>query len=83
MKKKKRLGKYTLFLSTQKKVAKKESCESSFIWEQNKDYSPGDTISDSSEKLLQRVRGNGQYIYNFVEGGVHANKYIFLAEGFS
>ena len=40
---------------------------------QNEDYSPGDSNSDSSEKLLQRGRGQeGQYICDFGEGGVHA-----------
>ena len=45
---------------------------------QNEDYSSGDRISDSSEKLLQRGRGEGQYICDFSEGGVRAIKHTFL-----
>ena len=45
---------------------------------QNEDYSLGDSISDSSEKLLQRGREEGQYTYNFSKGRVHAIKHIFL-----
>ena len=33
---------------------------------------------DSSEKLLQRVRGDGQYIYDFGNGEVHAIKFRFF-----
>ena len=49
---------------------------------QNEDYSLGDSISDSSEKLLQSGRGEGQYTCDFGERGVHAIKHIFFAEGF-
>lgn len=38
----------------QKKNAQCENCELSFIWGLTEDYSPGDSISDSSEELLQR-----------------------------
>ena len=48
---------------------------------QNEDYSPGDSISESSEKLLQRVWGQRQYRCDFGEGGVHAVKHIVFAEG--
>ena len=41
-------------------------------------YSPRESISDSSEKLLQRGRGEGQYICDFSEGGVRAIKHTFL-----
>ena len=47
---------------------------------QNEDYSPGGSISNSSEKLLLRGRGEGQYICDFGEGGVHSIKNTFLAE---
>ena len=40
--------------------------------------SMGDNISEGSEKLLQRGRGEGQDIGNFGEGGVHAINHIFL-----
>ena len=67
-----------------KKNAQHKSCKLSFIWGQNKDDSPRDSLSDSSEKLLQRGRGEGQYICDFGEGGVYVIKHIiyFFAEGF-
>ena len=43
--------------SVDSKDAQGESCELSFIWEQIEDCSPGDGISDSSEK---EVVGQGQ-----------------------
>ena len=51
-----------------------------FYWRQNEDCSLGDSISDSSEKLLQRGVGweKDQYMYEFSEGGVNASKHIFL-----
>ena len=45
---------------------------------QNEDYSPGDSISESSEKLLQRSKGECQYIWNSGEGEVHAIKHFFF-----
>lgn len=56
--------------------AQYESCELSFISGQNEDYSQGDGISKSSEKLLQRGRGRSVYICDFSEGGIHAIKHI-------
>ena len=50
---------------------------------QNEDYSPGDSISDSSEKLLQTGNGEGQFIYNFGGAGIHAIKHIYFAYFFS
>ena len=44
-----------------KKNAQCESCEL-FYWGQNKDCSPGDSTSGSSEKLLQRGSREGQNI---------------------
>ena len=44
----------------------------------NENYRPGDSISDSSEKLLQRGRRESQYICDLGERGVHAVKHIFL-----
>ena len=50
-----------------------------FYLGQDEDFSPGDSISDNSEKLLQRDSGEGQYICDFGEGGrVHAIKHIFF-----
>ena len=48
---------------------------------QNEDCSPGGSTSDNSEKLLQRGRGESNYMCNFGEGGVHAIKHTFFAEG--
>ena len=44
---------------------------------QREDYSPGNSISDSSEELLQRGKGEGQYICDFGEGGYGAVKHTF------
>ena len=41
-------------------------------------YSLGDSISDSSKKLLQRGRGEGQYLCDFGKREIHAVKHIFL-----
>ena len=49
---------------------------------QNEDCSLEESTSDSSEKLLQRGTGEGQYICDFGEGRVHAIKHIFFPEGF-
>ena len=49
-----------------------------FYWGQNEDYCPGDSISLSSEKVLQRGRVEGQYICSFGEGGAHGMKHIFF-----
>ena len=48
---------------------------------QNEDCSLGDSTSDSSERLLQRGRGEGQYI-RFGEGGVPCNQALILQEVF-
>ena len=53
-----------------------------FLLLQNEGYSPGESISGSSEKLLQSNRGKGQHICGFGEGGVHVIKHMFFAEGF-
>ena len=49
---------------------------------QNEDCSPGDSISESSEKLLQRGSGEGQDRCDFGEGGVHAVEHIFFCSRF-
>ena len=41
---------------------------------QNEDYSPGGSISDSSKILIQRGKGECQYICDFGEGGGTCNK---------
>lgn len=48
-----------------------ESCK--FYLGRNEDYSPGDRISDNSEKLPKEV-GEGQYVCDFGEHGVQATK---------
>ena len=62
---------------------KKAQCESviggkmrTAVWESSH--------SDSSEKLLQRGRGEGQHMYDFGEGRIRAIKHIFFyfSEGF-
>ena len=45
---------------------------------QNEDCNLGDSISDSSEKLLQRGGGEGHYLCDFGEGGIHVIKHIFF-----
>ena len=49
-----------------------------FYLEQNEDYSLGDSISDCSEKLLQRGREEGKYICDFSEERVHKIKHSFF-----
>ena len=46
---------------------------------QNEDYSLGNSISESAEKLLQRGKGEGHfiYIYHFSEERVPAVKHTF------
>ena len=56
-----------------------ESCELRFC-RVNEDSSLGDSVSDNSEKLLQRGRGKVQCIADFGGGGVIAIRHIFFAE---
>ena len=53
-----------------------------FYLGQNEDCSLGDSASDNAEKLLQRGKGEGQYVCGFGEGRIYAIKYLFFAEGF-
>ena len=53
-----------------------------FYLGENDDYSLLDSISYSSEKLLQRETGEGQYTCDLGEGEVHAIEHIFFAEGY-
>ena len=67
-----------------------ESCVVSFIWGQNEDCSSEDSISDSSDKLLQRGSGEGQYICDFDKGRIQPLLFLsffpffffFLVESF-
>ena len=49
-----------------------------FYLGQNEDCSPGDSTSNSSERLLQRGRGERQYICDFGKGGIHAIRHRFF-----
>ena len=51
-----------------------------FYLGQNEDCSPVDSISDSSEKLLQRGKGERQYICDFGAGRVHATEHIHFLQ---
>ena len=61
-----------------------------FYLEKNEEYSPGDSISESFEKLLQRGMGGGggggggavNIDVILVKGGIHAIKDIYFAEGY-
>ena len=46
------------------------------------DCSQGDSISGSSQKLLQRDRREGQCIRNFGKGGVHAIRHTSFCRRF-
>ena len=70
------------FKSNLKRCVTWKKCKSWEVWVkfylgQSEDYSPGDSISESSEKLLQS-RVGGQYICDFGEGGVCAIKPMFF-----
>ena len=58
-----------------------ESCVRFYLG-QSKGCSPGDSISDSSEKLLQRGREKVKYICDFSEGEICKIEHIFFAEVF-
>ena len=45
---------------------------------QNEDHMLGDSISESSEKLLQRSNEEGEYMHNFGERRIEAIKHIFF-----
>ena len=53
-----------------------------FYLGQNEDYNPGDSSSDSSEKLLQRDSGENRYKLDFGEGGIYAIKRICFCRRF-
>ena len=59
-----------------KKDAQQESWELSFIWGQNEDCSPGDSTSDSFEKLLQRGCGERSMHMILVKGAFHAIQHL-------
>ena len=49
-----------------KESAQPNGCKLSFIQGLTDDDSPGDSLSDSSEELLARGRGNGWYIDDYM-----------------
>ena len=49
-----------------------------FYWGKNEDYSLGDSTSESSEKLLQRGRGEGQYICMWFSWKGNTYKHVFF-----
>ena len=56
--------------------------QAQFYLEQNEDCSLGDGISDSSEKLIQRSKGENKYICDYGERETHAIQHITFAKGF-
>ena len=68
--------------STDIKIHNVRAMSLSFIAGLIKDYSPRYSLSDGSEELFQRGKGESQYICDFGKGGRHAIKCIFLVESF-
>ena len=62
-------------LNNTKKDVKLESCE--FYLGQNEDCSPGGSISDSSERLLQSGSGGKSLYKVFVKGEFNTMKHTF------
>ena len=71
-----------LNLSTRKE-ALLESCELSFIWGQNEDCSPGGSISDSSERLLQNSSGGKTICKVLVKAEFNTMKHSFYKRFFA
>ena len=69
-------------VSTKKRV-QLESCELSFIWGQNEDCSPGGSISDSSERLLQNSSGGKTICKVLVKAEFNTMKHSFYRRFFS
>lgn len=63
-----------------KKIRTISNLRVKFYWEQNIDYRLGDNLSDSSEKLLHRGHGEGQFICDFGERGRSVQLSIHFAE---
>ena len=62
-------------LNNTKKDVKLESCE--FYLGQNEDCSPGGSISDSSERLLQSGSGGKSIYKDLVKGEFNTMKHTF------
>ena len=52
-----------------------------FYWEENKDYSLTDNVSENSERLLPRVRGKFSIIYYFSEERPFSQAHILTRPG--
>ena len=78
-------GIFTIKVVEWKTKAQHKSCELNFIWGQNEDYSPGDSLSETSEELLWRGSWGGQYVYQYcvilVKGG-YMELSTHLAKGY-
>ena len=59
-----------------KKNAQHEICELNFLMGPNQDYSQGDNLSDSSEELLQKGRGEVS-IHMILVKSIREIKHIF------
>ena len=53
--------------TSSEKIARRESCWVKFYLGQNENQSPGDSLSEISDKLLWRGKGGGQYVCHFSE----------------
>ena len=60
-----------------KNDAQLESCKLSFLWGQNEDCSLGESISDSSERLLQSCSGEKSIYKVLVTGEFNTMKHSF------
>ena len=64
-----------------KKKCTDEGCKLSFMWG-NMRTAAWETVPQITEKLLQRGGGEGQYMRDFGERGIHVIEHICFAEGF-
>ena len=66
------------FYDRLKKICTTSKLSVKFYLGQNEDYSPGGSISESSEIPLQRGRGKGRIDAIWGRGEVHAARHVFL-----
>ena len=65
-----------------KNDAQLESCKLSFLWGQNEDCSLGESISDSSERLLQSCSGTKSICKAFMKGEFSTMRHSFYKRFF-
>ena len=69
-------------MSTEIKNAHRESCVSFFFHGLIEDYSPGDSLSDSSEEMLQRGREEARICVilarEYVSSSIHFDRRLLL-----